>query len=399
MGTTAAGKSADVWDAVIADAQVGFDGKSVGDLQENANASGAPAQPVAPIPDAPAPSEATAPVAPSAGEPKGEELPPQEGELNPAAPEPVDPLAGSEPFKYKAMDGSEKALEGVYRFAGEGLMIPEEKVADFERIVTEREQAVTLVTAAAERIRQLDTLGAWQITGDDGQPKTLTGREGLEAMRVSHARLEATLNTLVEALQSDPASLIEVSPDNKIVLGRDAIQNLMTRAELNEMRAEQQIRAALGRVLTASAPAPDTTGDYARHAPALIGQALQGSGVDASVLTPDDVQELTAVLPRFVRDTTPAERAANPAQTQIVDALYGQMVKNRATLRAQTTQSAQKAEHAGKVNASVTQMRQPQRAATPPAAPAAPQTQTTKPKSWDAQSTDLIESALRDLGL
>ena len=334
------------------------------------------------------PAKATAPGAPAV-----------EGQPAPEAP--VDPLAGSQPFTFKLPDGTERTLEGVYRFPGEGVMIPEDHIASFERLAVEREQAIQYVTAAADRIQQYDKLGAWQTMGEDGQPRVLQGREGVEAMRVSHARLEATLTTLLDTLKENPASLIAVDAQNNIVLDPTAVQNLMTRAELNEMRAEQQTRALLGKVLTPTPVVPDTTAQDVKAAPALIAQALQGSNIDTKVLTPDDVQMLSSFLPRFIRPTTPAERAANPAQARIVDEQFRLMVVQHAKLRADAAARASTAERAGATNARLNSARQPapQAPATRQPAPVSTSQTPAKPRSYGAQTDDLITSALADLGM
>lgn len=357
-----------------------------GTVAESDDAGASPAPPATPEPTAPATSDAAPAAAPVA---------------DPAAPDPaavVDPFAGSEAYKYTLPDGTERTLDGVYRFPGEGLMVPEDKIGVFEQIAVERDQLTGILQPALDRIKQFETLGTWNVTGDDGQARLVNGREGVEAMRVSHARLEATLNTVIEALKSDLPSLISVNDQNQIVLAPDAIQNLMTRAELNEMRAEQSVRALIGRALTPATPMRDDTAAYAAQTPALIAQALTGSSFLPSVLTAEDVAEFSSLLPRLVRDATPAERASNPAQAKVVDAVFTQSVLNRAKLRADSATRATTAAAAGATNARTIQARQPAATPKPTTPPAAPTT-SAKPRSFSAQSDDIVAQALASLNL
>lgn len=363
-----------------------------GNVDVSGDAPATPAEPVATEP-------ASAPAEPPTAEPAAA---PVDGQ--PAAEAPVDPLAGSEPFKYGA-EG--KVLDFAHRFPGEGLLIPEDKVGAFEALATERDQLNTILPQAYRQLSEFAALSRFEVPAqmsDDGRTvvtpaSVLEGRDGLIALHVDLAREKAAGQIILDVLENNPASLLSVDEQGNVRLDPAAIENLQWKMKATLGETEGRVRSQLGAsVQKALTPAPQPV-DYSASAPSIVDQAIRGANLDGKGLTKEDHDEFRLVLPRFVRPTEPRDGQRHRQGAVIVDETFGTMVVNRARLRAQTATQATTAEKAGRVNATASQARQPQPTSpTSRPAPANPAS-ASKPRSFGAQSADLVESALADLGL
>ncbi len=208
-----------------------------------------------------------------------------------------------------------------------------------------------------EQIQAYERLSEWQTSGPDGTPQTLTGPQGLEAMRVSHARLESE-NAMLGDLFRDPArfaSFLVPHPDDPTKLAIDPTQLRMfaLEAKFTGDTAESKIRARIGE-LKAPKPAPAVPAsipDVSSHAPAII---LNAAGPHAAKLTDTDKRELEALVPRMVRAVTHEDRITQPhlaLGSPIIDSQLRQIVQNRIALRDEMAKSSTASASAAAENA------------------------------------------------
>ena len=275
-----------------------------------------PAAPVA-APDAPAPTEpkAATPAAPSPPEP--------------------DPLADAKPLTY-TVNGQERTIEGI-KVLGDEAVITREALPDVIRRLGERDHLYERSQWAHQQQQQIEAASAWKTTDANGKESLLTGIPAITEMRITHARNEAALQTLVAALQNpeELRQLVALDEKDQLVLNPAFIANLLTRAELAELKAEQQTRTVLGQLQQAAAPPPSTP-DVRQHAPAIIRQA---AGQGFASLSAKDQQVLASQMARYVRPTTPAEKSAGQG-AQIVDAEFTTLVQEWVALRSEGAKAA-----------------------------------------------------------
>lgn len=291
-------------------------------------------------------SSPTPDVAPD-GEPPAEGSAPAPATPDDTAPaDEADPLASSKPLTY-TVDGKERAVEGI-RVIGDEAIITRDALPDVIRRLGERDHLFERSQWANQESQRTEALGAWKTTDENGTERMLTGLEGVSEMRVSHARLEAALATLVGVLQ-DPASIrqmIAVDESDNIVLNQAFMDGVLTRSELAEIRAEQSTRSIIGQLAQAAQPAPPPP-DFKQFAPNIIKQA---AGDKLSVLSPKDQQTLGAQMLRYVRPTTPAERQQGHG-AHIVDAEFTTVVQEWIGMRSEGVKAATVASTAATSNA------------------------------------------------
>lgn len=333
-----------------------------------------------------------------------------------------DPYAGTQPFNYDVA-GEAKAFEGIYRVPGEGLLVPEDKVGAVQQVFAERDLFDRATREFQARTNELERLAAWTTRDDAGREQTLTGHDGLVAMRVDQAKLAASFQTLSAIFQPDAQTgqysrllnLLTTDPrTGGITLDTQALEHLLTTSDLAETRAEQAVRSQIQRFvqqasqaaqtpLGASAPAggaPASSFDYAKDVQPIVKDALKSTSFDPAQFTEKDQKFLAAQLPRFLRPVTEDDRRYNPTLrvgAPIVDLAFAEVVKDRAELRAEQRTTRTSAEQAGKFNAGQERGRQPQRQSTPKPAAPAPSTssQPAKQKAdWDTPFQEFMSEAL-----
>lgn len=371
IGGTAGSASQDLGSAI--GSMLGdFGNDSAPDDQDAGVEAGAP--PAEASPDAPESS----PTPDAAPEVEPDASAPAPATPESPAPEDIDPLATAKSLTY-TVNGQERTVEGIKvlsdELGGEGI-ITREALPDIIRRLGERDNLYEQNQWAFQQRQELEAASAWKVTKEDGSESLVTGKEGIAEMRIAHARQEASLQTLIAALQ-DPEQfrqMVAVDQNDQIVLNPQFIQSLLTRAELAEMKAEQATRGLFGQLLQAAQPAPAAP-DFSRYAPAIIKQA---AGDKFSTLSPKDQDTLGKQMLRYVRPSTPAERQAGQGP-HIVDAEFASLVQEWVNLRSEGVKAATTAASASSSNAAKlaaarigTKATTPAPSTRPPRAPAKP---------------------------
>lgn len=310
-----------------------------------------------------------------------------------------DPLDGAEPFTY-AVDGQTRQMEGVYRIPGEGLIVPEERVPQFQLLASRAESLERQNRDLYQRTQDLDRLTQWKTAGPDGTEQTLSGREALEAQRVSLARATAALDTVARVFAQAPTSFLTTDPQGNIVWSREAVQHLLTASQLAEETAEKSVRQSFQALATqAAAPSAPPAPNLADVAPALVQQVITQQ--QATGLTPEDRAFLAEQLAHYVRPATAEDVRQNPALAlgeSVLDPRFHALVTRTATLRTESAQAARTTQQAARFNAGQQQGRAGQTPAAPP--PPTPRTASQPPAApqgrqaqWDA----VLQTALAEL--
>lgn len=269
-------------------------------------------------------------------------------------PEP-DPLAGATPLTYN-VNGEARTFDGVQVLPGGGAIVMPDAVAQITQRLSERDNLHARDRARYEEVQTYDRLSQWTSTAPDGTEQTLTGLQGLEAMRVHTARKEAEIE-VIGSYFADPDKLAE------LFLGRDentgkwqldpkALRSMAMEARLAADDRERHVRTAIGTLRTPpkSESAPQRT-DWSQHAPSVIANA---AGQNVTKLTDADRKELSTLLPRFVRTVTEQDRAGNPSLVlgaPIIDGQFRQVVASRVALREELLRTSATTVQAATVNA------------------------------------------------
>ena len=311
----------------------------------------------------------------------------------------ADPLAGTEPFTY-TVNGEQKTLAGVYRVPGEGLLVPEDQVSSLQQVA---ERADVLDRVTRELTAQNTTyerLSAWNVTDPDGTQRTLSGQQGLEAMRVELAQQAAAISA-IDVLLSDPQNIVNLlvsDGQGGVTIDPRSLKMLALEVRSAAVDAERQERskfATLGQSTSGPASSGSSGQDYTAQAPAVIKQA---AGAAYDTLSADDRSLLADQLSRYVRPVTEEDRRWNPALkigAPIVDASFTKVVQHLAAQRQASSKVAEAAERAGKFNGGQDRGRQPAKPTPKPAAPIPP-ADGRKPKAdWDSPLTE----ALAEMGV
>lgn len=296
-----------------------------------------------------------------------------------------DPLATAKPFTFTVGDET-RTVDGTYRIPGEGLVVPEDKVAHFELMASRAETLDRQNRDLYEQNQQWERLAAWPTKDAQGNAVTLSGREGYEAQRVLLSRSLAALQTIGEALSSDEAfaKLIGVTgePGQEVVVRNpDALALLRERVDNAAYRAEQTVRAHLVR---AAAPPPPPAPSAAEYAKPTIAALIAQHTI--TNLTQADQDFLAAEFPRYV---TPDGKAVDPR--------FLDVMKDRASLRAEQIKASTAASTAGKFNGGMTAARGKPAATrpAPTAQPTASPAKVGKAAQWD----NVLQSALSEIQL
>ncbi len=321
------------------------------------------------------------------------------------APAADDPLAGTEPFVHE-FNGEKIALEGVVRVPGEGLLVPEEAVPAFSRVIEERATLDRQNREYAQERATTERLSRWQTVGADGKAQEVTGLDAVAAMRVDYARIEAAYQALASVFRPDAqgnyprlTELLLPAPNGRgVTINPDALAILTERSDSAEFRAQTQAQDFVRQAY--QAPAPTQGPDYAQAAPAFIDAAAKSAGVDPKTLTADDRATLTRQFGRYIRPATENDRRQDPnirVGLPMLDPEFAALVKHTATLRASSAQQAQAAEKAGKHNAGMDRGRAPVKAPAKPPTPATPQKQSNERQrpDWDGP----LSSALAEMDI
>jgi hypothetical protein len=315
---------------------------------------------------------------------------------------PADPFAGTEPFTY----GQGKTLEGVYRVPGEGLLVPEDRVAVIQQLATERDSLDALFRESQARTQDYDRLTTWTHSQPDGSEQTITGPEAVIAMRVQMADLAARVQVFEELVQ-DPQrvlGLLVQTPEGKILSDTQALEMLNLRIRDRAREVQDAVRGVLNRPTAKSAspsPSQPTSVDWAKVAPSVIDAAAKESG--ARRLSAETGRQ-TFLAGQFTASSGRSRRTIDASTRRlkvgapIVDADFTKVVKDRIQLRTESAAQVKAAEKAGKHNAGMDKARQPApKAAAPPKTPTTP-TPPNAPKQkadWDSP----LDTALAEMNI
>ncbi len=322
------------------------------------------------------------------------------------APSAQDPAPASEddafakaPALTFMVDGTPQTFDAIKVFPGEGALIRE---ADLPRLQTELANATHYLAQSRELVRQLhdvERVSEWTQTGPDGQSTILTGAPAIQAARVAHANTLAELTTLKQAL-SDPATLTGliagVDENGFVVLRPDAVANLATKAELLALKLGQSISQRFAQ----PTPQANSPADITAAAPSVVKAFASKAGV--SGLTAEDESTLAAIVPKYLRAATQADRAIDPTLKigePVIDAAFELQVKHLGKVRSDAAANQAKAVTTAttvtKHNSAMDRARQPQRAAAKTATPAAP---AAEPKKGKAEAwQNVFETAMQEI--
>lgn len=317
-----------------------------------------------------------------------------------ATPQSDDPLAGAQPFTY-TVDGQPRTMEGVYRFPGEGLMIPEEQVPKWQLMASRAEGLERANRDQYQRLQDFEKLSEWTSKDQQGQEQTITGRAALEAREVTYAKTRAVAETL-SAILEDPAtiaSLIGLDADGRVVKDEQAIQNLLVRAQLAAMTAEGQAKSRFATVAQEVTNAVQQAQQQEQLPATLWASAEQHWVKEFPSLTAQDKEFLAKQVPRYMRAATDAEVQSGSYQRgeMVLDGEFYHVIKFQADTRTSTVSTVKTADAAARFNAAQQQGRQgTQKPVTRPATPQKPTPSDHRGKSaaWD----DVLKSGLAELG-
>ena len=325
-----------------------------------------------------------------------------------------DAIPDSQPFTY-TVDGQTKTIDGAYVLPGDGLYVPEAKVPHFQLLASNAESLNRQNRELDDRVKSWERLTTHSFTNDQKQPVTLSGEPGLRALREEAAMDKAALHTLVNVFMKPEnlASLVEiacydrngnrVNPDDPNVVQVAPIRNETAWKQLverSQFAVEKSRFSVQQQLVKLSAPLPPPEPSVQDLAGPTIKAAIQQTGTTG--LTPQDEQFLAGQFPRYVRATTPQERQAYGTPT-IVDESFVALVKQTASLRAESAKSAQASTTANTFNAGMNQGRGPARRPAPntsntssrPTTPAAPAVKVGKQAQWD----NILQDALAEITL
>lgn len=282
----------------------------------------------------------------------------------------VDPLEGATPLTY-TVNGEQRQFDGIRVLGEHGAIIDAAALPKVIQRLSERDNLYERSQAVFERHQALEDsfnrLTRWSLGKDqNGQERVLTGADAIEARNVITARALAANQVLATIFDPDTfARYVEIVGDEqngyRIVPNQAAIESLQTRAENAAIKAEQAARSRFAEIRATAKPVPELPGrtpaaSSDTSVPQLSPESAIASvqtairAVGAKGLTADDEKSLAALLPRFIRPTTPAERFQTN-EAFIIDEEFGRVVLNHAALRQSASQTAVAASDAATKNA------------------------------------------------
>lgn len=261
-----------------------------------------------------------------------------------------DPLEGASPFTY-AVNGQERTFDGITWLKDGGGIIDPEAKDKIVRVFGERDHLYEQNQSRHQENQALSRLTEWQTIGANGEKVMLSGREGVEAQRVTMAQMAAEIQAY-RTLHSDPNNLREILVGNED--GSLAWNALGVKAFLAELKNAQnehsaKARASLAGLTTAAQPAAFNPSALASPATA---KAVELTG--AKGFTAEDTKWAEALAPRFVRLATSEDQQANPALVvgqPMIEQQFLDLVKERGELRASTGKTVSSAAQVAKDNA------------------------------------------------
>lgn len=298
-------------------------------------------------------------------DPEGtDELGTDEPPVDPNAPPDPDPappdatdyeaLVSQAPALSYRVNGQDRSYDDLKVVTG-GAIIAEDALPKLQTRLAERDSLYEKSQQQYQQYQALEQLTAWKTTGTDGKEQILTGSHGLEARAVVTVRSEAILNTIAQVFDNPElfSSIVTAKqlPDGRWIAVPDqaVLRSLTTQAELNAIKAEQSVRQQFQHIVSqASQPQPL---DVLAVAPSVVENSAQQLGV---TLSTEDKTFLAGMVPRFVRPATAEDLHATPTLTMgepVLDAAFGQLLQQQASMRASTAKTVQNATTVSKENA------------------------------------------------
>ena len=320
-----------------------------------------------------------------------------------------------EPFIY-TVNGESRTLDGFHVVPNEGVYVPTEQVPRLQQLASRADASEAMLREMHGRTQDYDRYSQWNLVGPDGKvTETLSGPQGIEAMRVAYANaaagFEALANrikdpmALVSLLQTDGQGQFAVDQNGRLVINPREWSAMMNEIKLGQMTAEQRVRQHFqGMQRPGGSPAPMAAQAPTESSPALqlaleqaqtqVQQLAQSWGV--SGLTAADVATAARVFPRYVRTATVQDVAQDPllkVGQPVIENEFRDLLQSYAQIRQQTA-------GAGKVN----QFNAGQRAGTAngrptPARPAAPPPPATPPTTGRKQKVKPQWDAILERGM
>lgn len=222
----------------------------------------------------------------------------------PTETEPEDPFADTTPATFK-VNGRDVTNEDIRVFKEGGAVIRPDALPAVLNKLSERESLFERNRAQSVEYQTLAKAVEWT---DPESKKTYAGPEAAVEMRIGNAKLLAENTLLVQTL-TDPARLasiltVEKGPDGleRITVSRQALANLQTQNELQQMKSEQLLRSHFQTVLAQAAQSAPQPIDYTAATTSLITDLAAAEKLDASVLTAQDKALLAKQLPFHTKD-------------------------------------------------------------------------------------------------
>lgn len=315
-----------------------------------------------------------------------------------------DPLAGSEPVTI-TVDGETRTVEGFTRIPGQGIIIDEEKVPVFHLMASRAESLDRQNRDLYQRTQEYERLSEWKTKGPDGNERTLTGRDGLEARDVELAKTKAWSQVIEESLMNPAlfASLVTVNEQGQIVPNVEQLRYLATRAQLASRDAADEARSRFSSTYQATTHAQQQA-QLSEQAPTLLWQtAEQVWGKEFPQLTAEDKTFLSSQVQRYMRPASPAEVQSGQFKSgeSVLDPSFYAVMQDRGALRAQMTATATATTTANKFNQGQQQGRKPngQRPPVPPSSASSTHPSTTPIKRGQEVWDDVLQDAMREVSV
>lgn len=263
-------------------------------------------------------------------------------------------VVAAPPLSYR-VNGQERTFDDLKVVAG-GAVIAEDALPKLQQRLSERDSLFEKSQQQYQQYQDLEKLTAWKTTGQDGKEQILTGSHALEARQMALEKTTAILSTIASVFDNPDlfSTLVTAKqlPDGRWVAVPDpaALKSLTTQAELAALKAEGQVRQQFQH--TSASQARPQQVDVQAVAPSVVENSAQQLGV--STLTPEDKTFLAGMVPRFVRPATAEDVRETPTLTvgePVLDAAFGQLLQQQASMRASTAKTVQAASTVSKENA------------------------------------------------
>lgn len=277
-------------------------------------------------------------------------------DLDPAPPDATDyeALVSQAPALSYRVNGQDRSYDDLKVVTG-GAIIAEDALPKLQTRLAERDSLYEKSQQQYQQYHALEQLTAWKTTGQDGKEQILTGSQALEARQMALEKTTAILNTVTQIFDNPElfSSIVTAKqlPDGRWIAVPDpaALKALTTQAELAALKAEGTVRQQFQHTVTQASQSQQI--DVQAVAPSVVENSAQQLGV---TLSPEDKTFLAGMVPRFVRSATQEDVRQTPTLTvgePVLDAAFGQLIQQQASLRASTAKTVQNATSVSKENA------------------------------------------------